>query len=98
MSIITDILREVPLSAVQAERLALSEQQREFDVSRLKADRDDFKAKFENCATRLEIEQKDHALTRQKLKEALDKIGRLTAQPKPVPQITVDIPKFRGMV
>jgi hypothetical protein len=94
---ITNILKEVPLSAVLKERVELEQAKAEFEILQANAGTDAAETRFQasesrctDLAAALDNEKKEHQLTRQKLQEALDKIGRLTSQPKPPPQITID--------
>jgi len=99
MSWLTDILKEVPLSEIQRERLQLEVEKHEFEITRTKAERDDFKSKLEIATAKadtlqkqLEAEQKKHELTRKELDEARAKIQEFTNQPKNPPIVTVRFP------
>ena len=94
---ITDILKEVPLSAVLRERVELEQAKAEFEVSKATARAEAAEARCIDLTAALDNEKQQHQLTRQKLTEALEEIGRRTAQPKASPKITVDIPKFRSI-
>ena len=78
-------------SAVLRERIAFEQSKSDFTQKRLESERDDFKAKSKELATILENEQKEHALTRKKLEEALATISRFRAKPKKPPEITMNL-------
>jgi peptidoglycan hydrolase CwlO-like protein len=99
MSWLTEILKEIPLSEIQRERFQVAGEKHEFEILRLKTERDDFKSKFEVATSKadtlqkqLEAEQKKHELSRKELDEAQAMIQKFTNQPTPPPIIAVRFP------
>jgi chromosome segregation ATPase len=96
MNWVTDILKEIPLSEIQRARLELEGEKHEFEMTRAKTERDDFKTKFEEASAKvaslqkeLETEKGNHALTRKELDEARAMIQKFTEKPAESPKITV---------
>lgn len=82
MKWLADLLKDIPISEIQRERLQLAAEKHEFEISRLQSERDDFKLKYEKC-------QKDHALCKSELDDARAAIQNFNKQPKKTPEINI---------
>jgi len=100
---IIDLLKDVPTIPVLKERLSLAQEKLDFEITKanqgtqaaeLRAQTAEARAK--ELEAHLANEKKEHAITRQKLNDALEFIKRSSGQSKTVTQADFNrrIPKF----